>query len=125
VKKKIFLAEDDEDDALFFTQAVSELSLDISLTILCNGDKLIKQLEKHDVLPDIIFLDLNMPLKDGLECLREIKTHSLWKAIKIIMLSTTSDKAQIAKCYSLGADIFVTKAPNFNIFKLNLEACLL
>lgn len=120
----IFLAEDDEDDALFFKEAVTELISNVNLTILINGEKLLSQLEKIEVLPDVIFLDLNMPIKNGFECLQEIKSNSLWKEIRTIILSTTSDIAQINKCYFLGADIFLTKAADYDEFKLNIKRCL-
>lgn len=121
----IFLAEDDEDDALFFKEILSELISNATLTILIDGEKLLKQLEKNEILPDIIFLDLNMPKKNGFECLKEIKSNLLWKGIKTIILSTTSDTIQINKCYSLGADLFLTKFSNQHEFKLNLKRCFL
>jgi len=120
----IFLAEDDEDDALFFKEAVSELLSNADLMIFTNGEKLMNQLDTNEVLPDIIFLDLNMPKKNGFECLKEIKSNSSLKAIKTIILSTTSDDVQIKKCDSLGADMFLTKVNSYNKFKLILESCL-
>lgn len=121
----IFLAEDDEDDASLFKDALSELESSANLTILVDGEKLVKLLETNEILPDIIFLDLNMPKKNGFECLEEIKSNSLWKKIKTIILSTTSDDVQIKKCYFLGADMFISKHSDYNQFKLNLERCLL
>jgi DNA-binding response OmpR family regulator len=120
----IFLAEDDEDDAILFSDAISELLSDFDLTILCNGEKLMKHLETIQFLPDIIFLDLNMPVKNGFECLTEIKSHSSWKGIRTIILSTTSDDAQIKYCYSLGADMFLTKPHSYDKLKLYLKQCL-
>ena len=121
----IFLAEDDEDDALFFKEAMSDLLVSANITILIDGEELLKLLETNTILPDLIFLDLNMPKKNGYECLKEIKNNYLWKQIKTIILSTTSDTAQIKKCYFLGADTFITKASDFDEFKLNLGQCLL
>jgi len=121
----IFLAEDDDDDASLFKEAVTELVSDVNLVILSNGEQLMRQLETNEQLPDIIFLDLNMPVKNGLDCLKEIKSSSLWKSIKVVVLSTTSDDIQIKKCYSLGADVFVTKPPSYDKLKLHLKSCLL
>ena len=119
----IFLAEDDEDDALFFKEVLSELLSNADLTIFTNGEKLMNQLYMNELLPDIIFLDLNMPRKNGFECLKEIKSNSSLKAIKTIILSTTSDEVQIKKCNSLGADMFLTKVNSYNKFKLILMNC--
>lgn len=121
----ILLAEDDEDDAMLFSDAISEMHLGIDLTILCNGEKLMEHLELNEFLPDIIFLDLNMPKKNGFDCLREIKNHSSWKNIRTIILSTTSNEAQIKDCYSLGADMFLTKPGSFDKLKSNLIRCLI
>jgi CheY-like chemotaxis protein len=123
-KLSIFLAEDDEDDALFFEDAIFELSADADLVVLNDGVELMQRLETNEVLPDIIFLDLNMPKKGGFQCLEEIKTNPSLKGIKTIILSTTTDAEQISKCYSLGADIFITKVSNQHEFKANLKRCL-
>ena len=120
----IFLAEDDEDDALFFEDAIFELSVDAHLVVLTDGVELMKQLETTEQLPDIIFLDLNMPRKNGIECLKEIKRNSTLKTIKTVILSTTTDDTEIKKCYSLGADLFISKISNHNEFKLVLKNCL-
>jgi CheY-like chemotaxis protein len=121
----IYLAEDDEDDAMLFKEAIAGMSSGVYLTILCNGDKLMKLLAVNEVLPDVIFLDLNMPLKDGFKCLEEIKEHTAWRNIRTVILSTTSDDRQVKKCYSLGADTFITKSPNYHEYRLNIERCLL
>jgi len=120
----IFLAEDDEDDALFFEDAIFELLVDANLVVLTDGVELMKQLETTEELPDIIFLDLNMPRKNGIECLKEIKRNSTLKTIKTVILSTTTDDTEIKKCYSLGADLFISKVSNHNEFKLVLKNCL-
>jgi len=120
----IFLAEDDEDDALFFEDAIFELLVDANLVVLTDGVELMKQLETTEELPDIIFLDLNMPRKNGIECLKEIKRNSTLKTIKTVILSTTTDDTDIKKCYSLGADLFISKVSNHNEFKLVLKNCL-
>jgi CheY-like chemotaxis protein len=121
----IFLAEDDEDDVSFFLEAISELFSDIRVTIACNGKMLMQQLKMSEVVPDAIFLDLNMPLKNGVDCLKEIKSNDAWKGIKTIILSTSSDDTQKQECYSLGADIFLTKPASIDKLTLYLKSCLL
>ena len=122
--KIIVLAEDDEEDVDFFKEALSEIEIDIQVTVVKNGILLIKYLETTQELPDIIFMDLNMPFKNGVQCLEEIKKVDKWKTIKTIILSTSSNKDQIEKLYELGADLYLTKPTSFNELKRQLSECV-
>lgn len=120
----IFLAEDDDEDVDIFKDALSELNLHTNLTVVQNGILLINLLENSETLPDIIFLDLNMPLKNGLQCLKEIKSSEKWKSLNTIILSTSSNKMQKEEMYSHGANFFLTKASTYKEFKNNLAGCI-
>ena len=120
----IFLAEDDEEDADIFKDALSDLNLHTTLTVVQNGILLMNLLETSETLPDIIFLDLNMPLKNGLQCLKEIKSSEKWKSLNTIILSTSSNKMQKEEMYSHGANSFLTKASTYQEFKNNLAGCI-
>lgn len=122
--KIIALAEDDEEDVDFFKEALSEIDGHAHLTVVKNGILLIKYLEDTQKLPDIIFMDLNMPYKNGIQCLEEIKKVDKWKTIKTIILSTSSNKDQINKLYELGADLCLTKPTSFNELKRQLSECV-
>jgi len=121
----IYLAGEDVDDASLFKDAVTSIFSDVNLVTSCKGEKLIKRLETDTDLPDIIFLDLNMPKRNGLECLKKIKSNLSWKAIKTVVLSTTLDDNEINRCYSLGADIFITKPNSYSKLKVDLARCFL
>ena len=122
--KIIALAEDDEEDVDFFKDALSEIEVDTHLTVVKNGLLLIKYLENTQQLPDIIFMDLNMPYKNGIQCLEEIKRDDKWKTIKTIILSTSSNKDQIKKLYDLGVDLYLTKPTSFLELKKQLVECI-
>ena len=118
------MAEDDEDDVDIFKQALSDLTVDVNLEVATNGIELMKMLEDATVLPEIIFLDLNMPLKNGMICLQEIKTNQRWKNIKVIILSTSSHQDQIKAAYEKGVDFYMVKSTNYIDFKEAVAACL-
>jgi CheY-like chemotaxis protein len=122
--KTIMMAEDDSEDVDLFKDALTDLEFDISLTVAVNGKELMKQLEQTEVLPEIIFLDLNMPLKNGMVCLEEIRANQRWKDIKVIILSTSSHQDQMKDAYDKGADFYMVKLSNYVDFKNAIAACL-
>ena len=86
----ITLADDDEDDRLLFTDAFDELKINTVVNTFNNGQLLMDHLNNPEsVLPHIIFLDLNMPIKNGMECLAEIKQNDRFKDIAIAIYSTS------------------------------------
>lgn len=120
----LFLAEDDEEDKDLFTYIISEISSDIKISFANNGIKLMSLLDNATQLPDFIFLDLNMPLKTGFECLHDIKNSEKWKQIKTIILSTSSHPEQIKEVYKMGADLYLEKPNSYSRFKDSLSKCL-
>jgi CheY-like chemotaxis protein len=121
---KLFLAEDDNDDREFFTDIISEISTDIQVSAAKNGKELMSLLESEKQHPDFIFLDLNMPIKTGFECLKEIRSSEKWKAVKIVILSTSSQPEQIKEVYQMGADLYLQKPNSYSTFKDILSKCL-
>lgn len=86
----ILLADDDLDDRIFFDRALSEISIPTTLSSVSNGEQLMQFLAEHeDQLPDVLFLDLSMPRKTGFECLAEIRENEKFKALTVIMFTTS------------------------------------
>lgn len=107
---KVVLADDDTDDQMFFEMALREVSKDVELKTFKNGVELMKVLNHPDTeLPDIIFLDLNMPRKNGLQCLEEIRRHEDLKAVTVVMLTTSINQMDIYRAYDKGACLFANK----------------
>ncbi|HEY0612647.1 MAG TPA: response regulator, partial [Chitinophaga sp.] len=104
----VLLAEDDDDDYLIFSLAVDELtSVRVALKRAENGDILMRLLdEKH---PDLLFLDLLMPCKDGRQCIREIRSNSKFDSLPIIVYSSMSDLESIEFCYREGTNLYARK----------------
>jgi CheY-like chemotaxis protein len=114
----ITLADDDEDDRLFFTDAFEELKINTVVTTVKNGRELINLLNQPDaVLPNIVFLDINMPILNGIECLKEIKLNDRFKDIVIAIYSTSSSDQDVEDTFVLGANIYIKKPSSFNILK--------
>src|SRR6218665_947975 len=114
----IYLADDDEDDRILFLDAVEELNLPVSVVQTVDGNDLINTLNKAEQLPEIIFLDINMPCKNGFECLKEIRNnYGNLKKVKIIMLSTSSSSIHIKISYKLGADFYAVKPGTYQGLK--------
>ena len=121
--RHILLIDDDKDDAELFSDAVEELEVNVGLIHFIDGNEAVKKLyEKAAPIPDIIFLDINMPHINGWECLKQLKIIAHLKSIPIVMYSTsTLDKHGIAPA-DVGASAFLTKPSNFEELKNRLMA---
>lgn len=116
--KYLLLAEDDIDDCDLFTDALNELEQPAILKTVHDGEQLMYFLTNEtNVLPDILFLDLNMPRKNGLECLSEIKNNDRLKNLSVIIFSTSFDKEMVNKLYTSGALYYISKPNEFTKLK--------
>lgn len=108
----ILLADDDADDRLFFEEALTEIPISSRLTTFEDGQKLMDFLseKQHPVPPDLIFLDINMPCKNGKVCLKEIRSNRKFEDVPIIMFSTSSRQRDIDEAYSDGANLYISKS---------------
>ena len=114
----IILADDDEDDRLFFTDAFSELKINTKVQTYNDGVELMNYLNSDDaVLPQVLFLDLNMPKKNGIECLHEIKSNKKFDDIAIAIYSTSSSEEYIEETFVSGANIYIKKPNDFDTLK--------
>lgn len=103
----VLLAEDDEDDYLIFSLALQETQLAAVLARVKNGDELMASLEVS--LPDILFLDLRMPCKDGRQCLKEIRANPRFDQLPVIIHSSFTDRASIDYCFEQGGTRYTVK----------------
>lgn len=118
----IVLADDDEADRLLFMEIFSELKINTIVKTFNNGLELMQSLDEKDaLLPDLLFLDLNMPLKDGLQCLKEIRSNENLKNISIAIYSTSNNQKDMEETFFNGANIYITKPSDFNSLKQVLE----
>lgn len=106
---KIFHIDDDDDDIDFFVAAVGYLSDAISCFSFTNASKALQKMVSGELTPDVIFLDLNMPVINGQEFLGLLKATAALKDIPVIILSTSSDSLTAGKLKAEGASGFLTK----------------
>ena len=123
--KNVLLIDDDPDDAMFFSDALAELNLSTSFRYIGSGTETMPELLKADgYVPDVIFLDINMPITNGWECLRELKSLAEFKRIPIIMYSTADIENEGMVASDVGASAFMRKPSNFAELKARLAGII-
>ncbi len=124
--KNILLVEDDKDDQEIFADALHQVTPDCTLTIIENGIKLLYRFNDPGfIAPDILVLDLNLPLMTGLECLRQIKSNPKLSNIKVVIHSTSTSRTEIETAFKYGANLYIPKHPDFKEMKMMLEKLLI
>jgi CheY-like chemotaxis protein len=121
----LLLADDDRDDCDLFKDALEELALSADLSIVNDGEQLMALLkDASKTLPEVLFLDLNMPRKNGFECLSEIKSNSLLKDLPVIVFSTSSDRDIVNTLYTAGAHFYISKPNEFDKLKRVINSAI-
>lgn len=113
----ILMADDDPDDRAFFCEAVNEINPSVICYDVENGMEALKLLQTKELRPDIIFLDINMPVMNGWECIQELKKDKRYRDIGVIMYSTSKNELDIKKAVSLGAMCLFTKPDDYKVIK--------
>ena len=117
----ILLAEDDEDDRFFFKEALQEIKVKTIINFVNDGSQLMNYLNQPDILmPNMVFLDLNMPVKSGMECLIEIRRNNRLKDLAIVIYSTSASEEDIEEAFVNGANIYIKKPNDFSLLKASL-----
>lgn len=107
---EILLAEDDDDDKLFFSEALSQIPVCTKLTTVNDGVEAINHINNPaNTLPHIIFLDLNMPKMKGIDCLEQIRKNNLLKDTPCVIITTSSSPNDISNSYKHGANLYFAK----------------
>ena len=114
----VFLADDDSDDVELFQEALEEICISCRLTSSKDGIDLLNKLSSTEgSLPEVMFIDVNMPMMNGLECLEQIKSQDGLKNIPVIILTTSISPITVERAYELGANMFVEKPTDFKELK--------
>jgi CheY-like chemotaxis protein len=116
---RVVLVDDDPDDREFFQEVISELPYEIELTVYKNGQEFLNgMVARTEGMPDLVFLDLNMPVKNGKDALRELRSMDEFKNIPVIAIySTSTSDADQAETLLSGADAFISKPTDYGQLK--------
>lgn len=111
---RVLLADDDEDDRELFKEALDNTEFNTKLEVSRDGKELLEKLQSDSQKPDLIILDLNMPYKNGKECLEFIRCRADYNHIPVVIYSTSSSIVDIEDTYEKGANLYISKPSSFN-----------
>ena len=120
----ILLVEDDTIEVMKLNRTIKSLQLNHKIVEANNGEEAFKILEQKDKLPDIILLDLNMPIINGIEFLSIMKTRESLKYIPTIILTTSNNKKDLIQCYNLGIAGYILKPLKYNDYVVKIKTLL-
>ena len=112
--QSILLVDDDEDDQLLFIDAIREIDKSIKCSVANDGLEAILSLQTKSPVPDLIFLDLNMPKMNGYQCLAQIKKEMMFKEIPVVIYTTSRIESDRDRTLKMGASYFLTKPSDFS-----------
>lgn len=110
--KYILYAEDDQDDQQLLSDLLDDIETDVELVIVTNGlvaIEYLQELTEEKPLPCFILLDINMPVKNGFDTLAELKSHSRYRTIPVIMYTTSNHRGDVLKAKTSGAEMVISK----------------
>jgi len=123
-KINCLLIDDDADDHEFFKIALEAVPLPTNYLAALDGIRGLELLSSLEESPDFIFLDLNMPLLSGKQCLSTIRKMDGYEKIPVVMFSTSSYRGDIEECQGLGASHFLTKTPDIDELSMIINKVL-
>jgi len=117
---RVVLVDDDAEDREFFEEVVGELPFNVELTQYKNGQEFVDgMVSNKQAIPDLVFLDLNMPIKNGKEALKELRAMDEFRSIPVIAIySTSTSEFDQAETFIAGADAFISKPSDYRDLKL-------
>lgn len=122
VEKDVLLAEDDRDDVEVFADALRNTNIPSTLRHAKDGDELF--IELNAAVPDLLFLDINMPCKDGISCILEIRQNRKFDGLPVVMFSSLSHHSYVDKAYRYGANYYLVKTTTVGALTQRLQYLL-
>lgn len=118
---RVLLVEDNEADVRLTREALREAGEEVRLSTVADGEQALAYLRRQDGFtevprPDLVLLDLNLPRKNGLEVLKELRADPALASIPVIMLTSSSARGDVDAAYAAGANAFVVKPHELDAF---------
>jgi len=121
--KRILLIDDDPDDQIFFRDAIQTINPELQCDLASGFHEAVRQLEQP-LIPELIFMDLNMPIINGFECLFYIRQQKQYKDIPVVIYTTSKNINDIEKTKQMGANWYMTKPDDFKVLCKKLKKIL-
>lgn len=126
--QRILLVEDDADDELFAIKAIGKCEIKTTIEVVRDGAEAIDYLFRRNIseveLPELILLDINLPIVSGLEVLKELKQNPQTSQIPVVIMSSSSEHSDVTTAYELGANSYIRKPVDFSDFSTLIERLL-
>lgn len=122
--KNVLLTDDDLDDQEFFKGALKEIDETINCRIAHNGKETLEILRTSEELPDVLFLDLNMPLMNGFECLSKLRNDIRFAMLPVVIFTTSRNPTDAMATHQLGANVFLSKPSSLTELRTKLDRIL-
>ena len=115
----ILIADDDHDDVHIFSLALTEVLESATLRHAEDGGKLFEELQVK--IPDLLFLDINMPCKNGMDCIREIRQDKSYDTMPVVMFTSLQPREFVERTYRLGANFFIDKPTSVEALAMKIS----
>jgi CheY-like chemotaxis protein len=114
VPRKILVVEDDLDDQFLIAEAFQSIANNCELVFAVHGRHALDLIQQDDNWPDLVLLDLNMPIMNGFEVLARLQEGRILPRVPVVILTTTAEPAAIDRSYDLGANSYLVKPKTFS-----------
>lgn len=122
--RKVFYCDDDEDDLVMFRDIIRKVDPKLEFEFTNDSETVVEILHASDKMPDVIFLDINMPRVSGTELLQQLKDDPKLESIPVFMYSTTRESTEANRCKELGAIDLLQKLPGIDESVLQIRSAL-
>ncbi|MEP0265047.1 response regulator [Dokdonia sp.] len=121
---RILLIEDDTIEVMKLKRAITKLEMNHDLIEAEDGEKALEILKTIEALPDIIFLDLNMPKINGIEFLKIVKEDAVLRYLPTVILTTSNNRKDVLECYKHGVAGYIIKPLSYEEYTKKIGIAL-